>query len=695
MRTLSRFQRNALMRAAAAAVVAVSPIQAQIFSNRAALYSNTGVAPFLVQFHARNTTDTEASDPFLDDAFWWDYGDVGAGAAAWGIGGDPTDTRRYTGGPNGGHMYETPGVYVTTLYAWSFATKTLSVATTTITVLDPDVVYAGSKTIYFSNDGTFPGAPAGATLITTSTTADIKAQAANGVRLLLKRGDTYTQTSLTDGIDCGTFTGGTTGVYGTGAPPIVRNTMVAPASSTSQSNICQNGWDWRWTDLDLVSNGATAAGYIDNGAGASGNQLTITSIDPNGSPIVIGSGVGGTGSGGSGVVTGTVITGFLTGTGGVGTYTVNNAQLVAAGALYTGNYTGRGITVSGSAAGTKSVDNETNGYCAILRVNVDKAASGYLFAGTSHGFQDCTATNMFGPLGNVVAFCIADGTEFHFQAGCDLDRNNSGEHTCRYQGIRYGLFQNNRWRRAQNSKTLLATRGMVGASTGITAGWYTITGCDFDPRGALGLTNCLQIGPQNNALNEPISHVIAHHNLYRPYDYSFDHYSMVCNNICASHIRIRHNIQDASCQPSPGNNSGSRFALVSGRLAHTSPSPGSDDVIFEYNSISSTTTARWTMFNESTTDDNPTNCVVRNNAAYLPNSANNSAGNGPVSMSALNAGSTTVLTNNSTDTEVKSTDPKFASAPAYLGFSLGAGSYALTRSTTGGPIGINYSPSAV
>jgi len=64
-------------------------------------------------------------------------------------------------------------------------------------------------------------------------------------------------------------------------------------------------------------------GYIDNGAGSAGDQLTITSTGGNYSKLMyVGMHVAG-----PGVTAGTVVTGLLTGTGGTGTYRVNNSQL--------------------------------------------------------------------------------------------------------------------------------------------------------------------------------------------------------------------------------------------------------------------------------------------------------------------------------------------------------------------------------
>lgn len=98
-----------------------------------------------------------------------------------------------------------------------------------------------------------------------------------------------------------------------------------------------DGWGWFRVTPAMVGvvqsitwlMGTAFTGKIDNGAGAAGTTLTVTS--PSGSQIGIASATGRIGDlHGTGVTAGTIITAFGTGTGGAGTYTVNNSQLTPA-----------------------------------------------------------------------------------------------------------------------------------------------------------------------------------------------------------------------------------------------------------------------------------------------------------------------------------------------------------------------------
>ncbi len=71
----------------------------------------------------------------------------------------------------------------------------------------------------------------------------------------------------------------------------------------------------------LLLENFSAIGYIDNGGGLAGTQLTISS-PPTSGALAIGSVISGTG-----VTVGTTITAFGTGSGGAGTYTVSASQL--------------------------------------------------------------------------------------------------------------------------------------------------------------------------------------------------------------------------------------------------------------------------------------------------------------------------------------------------------------------------------
>src|SRR5690606_10040405 len=64
-----------------------------------------------------------------------------------------------------------------------------------VLVEDPNVVFSGSKTICYSRGGNYDGCPSGALHKQISRFEDIRSDIATGRRLLLRRGDTFTQSA--------------------------------------------------------------------------------------------------------------------------------------------------------------------------------------------------------------------------------------------------------------------------------------------------------------------------------------------------------------------------------------------------------------------------------------------------------------------------------------------------------------------
>lgn len=155
-----------------------SPISLSIATSR-----TSGVAPLSVMFDAIGTTSPTASRPFHDLDYYWDFDDVHG---------------YYDGGKRGPvvtHVFDQPGTYVVTCYARD-SSNNLSTEEVTITVTDPDVVFAGTNTICVSGAGDFTGAPAGCTQVTTSVVNTALAGTSwYGKRVLFRRGETFTCTA--------------------------------------------------------------------------------------------------------------------------------------------------------------------------------------------------------------------------------------------------------------------------------------------------------------------------------------------------------------------------------------------------------------------------------------------------------------------------------------------------------------------
>jgi len=121
----------------------------------------------LAGFAAGGPGAGEVYDPrFHEITYVWDFGDAGSFAPALNM---PTawNDRNLAYGPQVAHVFASPGTYTVSVWAVD-ANGVTGSASTTVTVADPDTVYAGGKTIVFSNDPgeTWAGAPAGAMQVT-------------------------------------------------------------------------------------------------------------------------------------------------------------------------------------------------------------------------------------------------------------------------------------------------------------------------------------------------------------------------------------------------------------------------------------------------------------------------------------------------------------------------------------------------
>jgi len=204
---------------------------------------SSGVAPLLVHFEAEST-----QSEFHSANFNWDFDDPNAGTWA-----TSQLLKNKAQGPITAHLFETPGVYTVQLQK-RLENGTLSNFTTTITIADPNTVFAGNLTVCVNpaEDANFNGAPNGALQISTNDLSTITQYATSGRRILFKRGASWT----TSGLNNWPENGGTVilGAYGTGINPdqfgIYENN---PQINVTGGNflILDYKQDWRIMDIKL------------------------------------------------------------------------------------------------------------------------------------------------------------------------------------------------------------------------------------------------------------------------------------------------------------------------------------------------------------------------------------------------------------------------------------------------------------
>ena len=148
------------------------------------------VAPCAVLFDATGMGDFRATYTF-------DFGDPTAGT--WPISGKSKNSE--VGGPIAAHVFNGPGVY----------TPRVNGVAVTVTVADPNLTFAGTKTVCVSPAKDYTGCPSGASQVTA-----YPALPWSGKRVLLHAGESFGAISLLDG-----NSNVQVGSYGTGPKPIV------------------------------------------------------------------------------------------------------------------------------------------------------------------------------------------------------------------------------------------------------------------------------------------------------------------------------------------------------------------------------------------------------------------------------------------------------------------------------------------
>src|SRR6056297_317505 len=158
------------------------------------------VAPAGIWFEATDLQGFAVSEPgpgegpydptAHDITYIWDFDDPGTFTAPLNI---PTvwNNKGIDYGKKAYHVFDTPGTYVVRLWAIDREGVT-GERMIPVTVLDPDEVYPGVRTICVSNQGDFTGAPAGArTVFTLAAARDSYRALSQTGRILLRRGETF------------------------------------------------------------------------------------------------------------------------------------------------------------------------------------------------------------------------------------------------------------------------------------------------------------------------------------------------------------------------------------------------------------------------------------------------------------------------------------------------------------------------
>jgi hypothetical protein len=175
-------------------------------------------------------------------------------------------------GPVAAHIFESPGTYSVCLSVKDRFGAVVTPTCQTITVDDPDTVFASTTVCINAVGSDFTGCPGGATQVTNSAfNAEMATQIAAGKRrILFKRGDTF---SLTAAYNPGVTGPGIIGAFGSGAKPKILNTTSNVMITFNTAGI----GDWRLMDLELDGNDATNVQAVQPNRSA--NRLTFLRLN--------------------------------------------------------------------------------------------------------------------------------------------------------------------------------------------------------------------------------------------------------------------------------------------------------------------------------------------------------------------------------------------------------------------------------
>ena len=242
------------------AIVTINPVAAlpAVITPAFNASRTTGVAPLAVTFDSIGTVaSTFTSLPYSEVEYMTNFADERG--ETWAYGTNPGgNNKNIAYGPVCAHVFEVPGTYVVTQtlrFKNSSDVWVTQTATQTITVQDPNVVFAGTATICISQNS-LPvvgenGVPIGSAVQQVPNWSTVQTLAQTYKRILLKRGDTWTTTS---GVTLGASHAGPglIGAYGTGAKPVI-------SATASMSHIAIESGAGDWRVVDILMTGASVA----------------------------------------------------------------------------------------------------------------------------------------------------------------------------------------------------------------------------------------------------------------------------------------------------------------------------------------------------------------------------------------------------------------------------------------------------
>jgi hypothetical protein len=578
---------------------------------------SSGVAPLAVFFDASATTDIGVTTrPFHDLEYTWSFGDPGSGT--WANGAQPgVSSKDSATGPVAAHVFETPGTYIVTMQAYDGVNT--NATTTTITVEDPDVVFSGTNTICVSSNTT-PTAGANGCPAGAQTAMQSNFATAVNTYALTNRRVLFKRGDTFSAPTSAAITSmgpGILGAFGSGAVPKVEMTGDTAILGLS-SSATPTIKDWRIMDFEF--DGLSKPNSFGISAGGGFNQLTVLRVNAHHIDMGI-------------TINGGVLD--YINAGGGSTHTLFDEIFIVESTFWRMYVFAKHLAILGGALGNSLNDGAIGSLTHILRTPV-------IYKGV---ISNTTFSRNVGL-----------AIKMHSPTWCDA-------------GSPVGICANPNWCTAENiaiypelcagmSTTYTYTTNTAPFNAGAQVnGGYTehVVVSDNKFIGGNGVW-MIAIGAQNTTSDERMKNIIVERNWF--VNSTSNESSLV---VRSTDVTVRNNIADMT-------NSG-RFI----RVQTDGVEPTANNVAV-YNNTGYSSLAGGSTFIR--VDGYSTNVTVQNNLAYSPNTAGTDA----IQLFDGFTAAGYYQSNNSTDTQMKNTDPfigPIPTNPTPSDFRLASGSYGL------------------
>lgn len=286
-----------------------------------------------------------------------------------------------------------------------------------------------------------------------------------------------------------------------------------------------------------------------------------------------------------------------------------------------------------------------------LRISAHDVGIGFALGGTRLAVVDSDAQRI--PVGSGIMSLYAQDVFGFFVAGSLFDNNGGGEYDLRYQGGTYGVISNNTFLRCGDGKATFTLRGDQSQTTYI-AQYHQISDNLFDASTSVNVNFIVTVNPQNSGRNERIKDVVIERNKVIGCPGG-----MYMISLTASDVTIRNNLLD-------GSNVGTGPMISASYSNNTAGLPAVSNVHIYHNTLFSSASngiSGVILYNQGMSI---LDSVVKNNFLYAPNCLHDGANNGHAANFMYDWGTSTLASNNPTDTQVRSASPNLIAFPPVL-----------------------------